>query len=165
MGRDIARHQFGLPLQFGLGLHQRRLDLAALGADHVLLLLPLAREHVLVTRPGLGQHRLGAGYLGSRGDGIDDEQAVALLHAPAALDGTFDQPSGDRRRDQAGFALDIAEIAPVIRADTDHQQQTVAPDDVGDEQRGHEGHDDDQRGAFHATSPAAGRRACSMRSA
>jgi len=154
---DALGEELGLPLELDLRLGERRVVLATLGAHHVLLLLALALELVLVARLCLGQSGFGAGDLGLGHDRIDHEQPVAFFDLAAAIDRTFDQPAGNRRRDQAGLAFDIAEITAILVAEAERGHERRAPVET---RRGERGSHEDRDDAFHD-----GLRACSIRSA
>ena len=50
-----------------------------------------------------------------------------FLTVAAAIDRPFDQLAGDRRRDQAGLALDIAEIAVALALDAEQPSSGALP--------------------------------------
>src|SRR4029450_12852528 len=104
---------------------------------------------------------------------VDDEQPVALLDVTAAIDRPLEELARHRRRDRAGLALDIAEIASVIALDAEQAEQRLLPVAAGHQASGEQHDQDDEDRAFGRSfhdAPAlsgviSGFNACNIRSA
>src|SRR4029450_5257843 len=104
---------------------------------------------------------------------VDDEQPVALLDVTAAIDRPLEELARHRRRDRAGLALDIAEIASVIALDAEQAEQRLLPVAAGHQASGEQHDQDDEDRAFGPgfhDAPAlsgvvSGFNACNIRSA
>ena len=116
----------------GLGGGEGGLDLLTLGADHVLLLRPLAGQQVGVTRLGLGEARLGArDFLFGQGR-VDGEECVALLDPVAAFEGPGDQAAGDGWRHQGRLAFDVAQVTRRCRIHSGGDERPLGGPVCGD---------------------------------